>query len=72
MTCPHCKARIEDNAAKLKRRRHENDQCVDCAELLSAEAVAAGHWRCFGCRQHGTVLRRHREAKANQETAAAP
>jgi len=64
MTCPHCHKRIEDNAARLKRRRHQRGQCIDCAGPLSAQEKVAGHWRCFTCRQHVTVLRRRREAKA--------
>lgn len=62
MICPHCGKAIQDNAAKLKQRRHRLGQCVDCAGPLTKQERADGHWRCLGCRVHATTLRRRREA----------
>jgi len=67
--CERCGHRNEDNADKLKHRRHAQHQCVDCAGPLTKKEIAVGNWRCFECRQHHTDLRRLREAKRDKVAA---
>jgi ribosomal protein L37AE/L43A len=62
--CEKCGHRNVDNADRLKQRRHDEHQCVECAAPLTEKEITAGNWRCFRCRQRGTVLRRRREKRA--------
>lgn len=69
MKCPNCGHRMQDNAAKLKARRHRQGLCIDCAAPLTRKERRVGNWRCFLCRHHVSVLRRRRQA-AQKRVAA--
>lgn len=55
MECPHCGRRIVGPVDRLRARRKEAGQCIQCG--LSLEDENFRHIRCKGCRGRVVELR---------------
>jgi hypothetical protein len=68
--CPHCHGRLVGLKPAYDRDRDQRrlalGQCVDCANDKTDRELAAGHWRCFRCRQkRNNKMARKRGAMAD-------